>query len=127
MRFLISSSFTDSLATLDPQDQALVKQSAFDFQMNPQSPGFQFHRVTGSKEKNFWSFRANRDVRIIVYKDSATFVLCHTDHHDAAYSWAERRKIDTHPETGAAQIVELKERTEEVVQRIYRQVEPPLF
>lgn len=129
MRFLISSSFTDSLTALDPQNQLLVKQSAFDFQLSPQNPGFQFHRITKSKEKNFWSFRVNRDIRIVVYKDEATFILCYADHHDAAYAWAERRRLDVHPETGAAQLVELQERVEEVVQRIYKQVEQeePLF
>ena len=129
MRFLISSSFTDSLTALDPQNQQLVKQSAFDFQLSPQNPGFQFHRITKSKEKNFWSFRVNRDIRIVIYKDEATFILCYADHHDAAYAWAERRRLDVHPETGAAQLVELQARVEEVVQRIYKQVEQeaPLF
>ncbi len=129
MRFIIASTFTDSLAKLDPQSQSLVKQSAFDFQLNPENPGFQFHRVTKAKEKLFWSFRVNRDIRIILYKSAADFILCYTDHHDAAYTWAERRKMDIHPETGAAQLVEIRERTEEIVQRIYKQVEqePALF
>jgi len=31
-------------------------------------------------------------------------MLCYVDHHDPAYDWASRRKIETHPVTGAAQI-----------------------
>jgi hypothetical protein len=31
------------------------------------------------------------------------------DHHDKAYDWAERRKLETHPTTGAAQLVEIRE------------------
>lgn len=30
-------------------------------------------------------------------------------HHDRAYDWAERRKLQTHPKTGAAQLVEIRE------------------
>jgi hypothetical protein len=39
-------------------------------------------------------------------------LLCYVGHHDAAYSWAERRRIERHPTTGAAQLVELPERVE---------------
>lgn len=36
------------------------------------------------------------------------------DHHDKAYSWAERRKIEIHPKTGAAQLVEIRESVREI-------------
>ena len=36
------------------------------------------------------------------------------DHHDAAYHWAERRKIERHPTIGAAQLVEIRETVVEV-------------
>lgn len=36
-------------------------------------------------------------------------------HHDNAYRWVERRKLETHPKTGAAQFVEVRQRVEEVV------------
>ncbi|MGN6306786.1 MAG: hypothetical protein ACTHNH_18345 [Mesorhizobium sp.] len=41
-------------------------------------------------------------------------MLAYVDHHDDAYKWAERRRIETHPATGAVQIVEVRERIEEV-------------
>jgi len=40
--------------------------------------------------------------------------LVYVDHHDAAYKWAERRKIERHPTTGAMQLVEIRERVEEI-------------
>ena len=54
---------------------------------------------------------------------------CYVGHHDEAYRWAERHKQEVHPVTGAMQIVEVVERTEEVVRRIVREelVVPPLF
>src|SRR5262249_16837465 len=33
-------------------------------------------------------------------------LLAYVDHHDAAYKWAERRKIERHPTTGAMQLVD---------------------
>ena len=48
--------------------------------------------------------RASSDIRIIVHKTSGSLLLCYVSHHDDAYFWAERRKLETHPTTGAAQI-----------------------
>jgi superfamily I DNA/RNA helicase len=42
-------------------------------------------------------------------------LLCYVDHHDKAYQWAERRKLETHPKTGAAQLVEIRETVQEIL------------
>ena len=41
-------------------------------------------------------------------------LVAYVDHHDKAYAWAERRRIEAHPRTGAIQIVEVRERVEEI-------------
>ena len=47
-----------------------------------------------------------------------------SDSHDNAYRWAERRrKLETHPTTGAAQLVELREVVQEVVVPAYVEAE----
>jgi mRNA-degrading endonuclease RelE of RelBE toxin-antitoxin system len=129
MNFVIADTFQKALGRLTSEEQALVKQSAFDFQMNPKSPGFSYEDLKAAKDKNLWSFRVSRSLRIIVHRTQATFALCYVGHHDEAYAWAERRRIEIHPVTGAAQIVEVIERTEEHVRRIVREevVEPPVF
>jgi mRNA-degrading endonuclease RelE of RelBE toxin-antitoxin system len=114
MEFRIADTFTDSLARLPAPDQKAVKTSAFDLQTNPQNPGLQLHRIENSKDRNFWSVRVNRDIRIIVHKTEASMLLAYVDHHDDAYAWAERRRIEAHPKTGAMQIVEVRERVEEL-------------
>ena len=81
-------------------------------------PGLQFHRIDKSKDPNFWSIRVNADIRIIVHKTASSFLLCYVDHHDEAYDWAERRRIEAHPKTGAIQIVEVRERVEEIAPRL---------
>ncbi|MFM2218804.1 MAG: hypothetical protein RL240_3122 [Planctomycetota bacterium] len=119
MRFLIADSFTSSLSKLTSEEQSFVKNTAFDLQVNPAHPGLQFHRVERAKDKNFWSVRSGRDLRIIIHKTEADFLLCFVDHHNAAYAWAERRKLQTHPETGAAQLVEIRQKVQEHVVPTY--------
>jgi superfamily I DNA/RNA helicase len=59
-----------------------------------------------------------------VHKTQASFLLCYVDHHDAAYAWAERRRLETHPKTGAAQLVEIRERVQEIVIPTYVEAPP---
>lgn len=121
MDFRIADTFTDSLAHLTGDEQKAAKTTAFDLQMNPSNPGMSFHKLDKARDKNFWSVRVNRDVRLIVHRTSGSLLLCYVGHHDDAYHWAECRKIETHPNTGAAQIVEIRERIEEI--RIPKYVE----
>lgn len=114
MEFRIADSFTDSLARLTGEEQKAVKTTAFDLQMNPSSPGMQFHKLDKAKDKNFWSIRVSSDIRIIVHRATESLLLCYVAHHDDAYRWAEKRKLEVHPRTGAAQLVEIRERIEEI-------------
>ncbi|SNZ20091.1 3'-5' exonuclease [Cohaesibacter gelatinilyticus] len=114
MNFLISDTFQAALAKLANDEQKAVKLTVFDLQQDPSNPGFKFHRIDKSKDPNFWSVRVNRDIRLIIHKTQSSFLIAYVDHHDDAYKWAERRRIDTHPRTGAAQIVEVRERIEEI-------------
>ena len=124
MQFRIADSFTKALGKLNAQEQSAAKITVFDLQQDPSAPGLQFHRIDKSKDPNFWSIRSNRDIRLIVHKTAASFLICYVDHHDDAYKWAERRRIETHPKTGAAQIVEVRERVEEIALPIYTTPEP---
>lgn len=132
-RFLIANTFTESLAKLTGDEQKAAKTTVFDLQADLSHPGLDFHRVEKSKDPDFWSVRVSRDVRIIVHRSAVSTVLCYVDHHDDAYQWAERRKLETHPKTGAAQLVEVRETIQEIT--VPRAVEtmpevptkPPLF
>src|ERR1700688_255011 len=121
MEFLIADSFTDSLAKLTRDEQKAVKTTAFDLQIDPVNPGMALHRIDNAKDKNFWSARVSSDIRLIIHKTQASFLLCYVDHHDAAYAWAERRRLETHPKTGAAQFVEIRERVQEILVPTYIQ------
>jgi UvrD-like helicase C-terminal domain/AAA domain len=125
MNFLIADTFTDSLARLTGEEQKSVKTTAFDLQMNPAGTGKSFHRVDKAKDKNFWSVRVSGDIRIIVHMTQGSLLLCFVDHHDKAYDWAGRRKLETHPTTGAAQLVEIRETVTEIVVPVYVQMQMP--
>ncbi len=125
MDFLIADTFTDSLARLTGDEQKAVKTTAFDLQVNPVNPGMSFHKLDKAKDKNFWSVRVGSDLRLIVHKSDASLLLCYVDHHDKAYDWAVRRKVETHPKTGAAQLVEIRETVKEIVLPVYVQTELP--
>ncbi|MCL2656309.1 MAG: UvrD-helicase domain-containing protein [Betaproteobacteria bacterium] len=114
MNFRIADTFTTSLARLTGDEQKLVKTTAFDLQVDPTGNGHSFHKLDRAKDPNFWSVRVSRDIRLIVHKIAESLLLCYVDHHDKAYQWAERRKLEVHPTTGAAQLVEIRERVEEV-------------
>src|SRR5437879_4938816 len=115
MDFLIADTFTDSLARLTGEEQKAVKTAAFDLQLNRAKPSLSLHKIDRAKDKNFLSARASSDLRIIVHHTPNRLVLCYVAHHDPAYRWAEQRRLETHPKTGAAQLVEIRELVQEYV------------
>ena len=109
MNFRIADTFTSSLARLTGDEQKAAKTTAFDLQVDPTGNGMSFHKLDRARDPAFWSVRVTRDIRLIVHKTSGSLLLCYVDHHDKAYQWAERRRLETHPATGAAQFVEIRE------------------
>ncbi|XZE21757.1 UvrD-helicase domain-containing protein [Pirellulaceae bacterium SH449] len=61
---------------------------------------------------------------MIVHKTDASLLLCYVDHHDKAYQWAEKRRLETHPRTGAAQLVEIRETVREIEVSTYVKAAP---
>ena len=119
MEFRIADTFTQSLTRLTVEEQKQVKQTTFDAQVNPANPGLSFHKLDKVRDKSFWSLRAGSDIRIIVHRTASSLLFCYVDHHDSAYGWAERRKLEVHPQTGAAQLVELRETVREIETPVY--------
>lgn len=129
MEFRIADTFTDSLGRLSGDEQKAAKMAAFDLQLNPAHPSLSFHKLDKAKDKNFWSIRVTSDIRLIVHRNDTSLLLCYVGHHDDAYHWAERRRMETHPKTGAAQLVEIRERVQEITIPKYveeEQVRPKL-
>lgn len=78
-------------------------------------------RVDRAKDPNFWTARVNR---LVLHKQGGSTLLAWVGHHDDA--WAERRRLDVHLKTDAAQLVEIREKVEEVtVRRVVEEDAPP--
>ena len=127
MQFRIADTFTASLGRLPNEQQRAAKTTAFDLQTDPSQPGLGVHKLSNTRDPNFWSARVNRDLRVIFHRAGEDVVLCYVGRHDDAYRWAERRKLETHPTTGAAQLVELREVVQEIAVPVYVEtaVAPP--
>ena len=96
MNFLIADTFSAALRKLTAREQNAVKTTVFDLQMDPAYPALSFHRIDKSKDQNFWSIRASRDIRVIIHKTENSVLVCFVDHHDDAYKWAERHETNAH-------------------------------
>jgi mRNA-degrading endonuclease RelE of RelBE toxin-antitoxin system len=68
MPFLLADSFQTSLEKLNGDEQKAAKLAAFELQINPAHPIRQGHRLDNIKDKNFWSARASRDIRLIFHR-----------------------------------------------------------
>ena len=123
MKFHYADNFFKALNKLNSQEKSAAKNTVVDLHENISAPGLQFHRIDGSKDPHFWSVRVNRDIRIVLHKSENSVLLCYVDHHDDAYKWAERRRIETHPKTGAVQVVEVPERVEKVAAPYFEEMD----
>ena len=119
MESRIADTSTESLGRLSGEEQRAAKTTAFDLQLNPAQPGMKFHRVDRARDRNFWSVRVNRGVRVIVHETAGNLLLCYVGEHDDAYRWAERRRLEQPPHTGTAQLVEIRE--------VVRKIEIPRY
>jgi hypothetical protein len=121
----LARTFNRSLDRLPASEQAAVKPVVFDYLADPTRPGLSLHRIDRARDDRFWTIRVNRDLRIVVFKDGARSLFCYVGHHDDAYWWAERRRFEVHPVTGAAQIIEIAEIVREEIRVVQRDAPRP--
>jgi hypothetical protein len=112
----LSQDLLGNLAKFPSAVQNKVLKWAIKFQSDPTSSGINYENIQAARDANLKSVRIDQDWRGIVFKPSQgdVYVLLYVDHHDAAYRWAENRRIAINPVTGAMQIVVTEEVTETV-------------
>jgi hypothetical protein len=115
MNVLLCKSLFQSLVKLNGNENKRANEFILKFQDNPAQPGLSLERVTKTKNNNLWSLRITQELRVILYKSGDTWALLHADHHDDAYAWASKRKVEFNARTGALQVVKTVESVEEVV------------
>lgn len=109
-RVALSQEFLLRLGKLPSAVHARIVKWALKFQQDPMSPGINYETIKAARDPNLRSVRIDQDWRGIVFKPDRgdLYILLHVDHHDAAYRWAERRKMAVNPVTGALQLVSLE-------------------
>jgi len=107
----LSQDFLFQLAKLPSNVHSKVLKWAVLFQTDPTSNGINYEKIHAARDPNLKSVLIDQDWRGIVFKPESgdVYVLLYVDHHDAAYKWAERRKLAINPVTGAMQVVVVEE------------------
>lgn len=112
----LSNDFLLQLSKLPTKVHGKVMKWAIQFQADPTSSGINYENIQGARDPNLKSVRLDVDWRGIVFKPVSgdVYVLLYVDHHDAAYRWAENRKLTINPVTGAMQLVTLEQVSQSV-------------
>jgi hypothetical protein len=102
----LAQDFLVNLAKLPSAVQGKVLKWALRFQSDPTASSINYELIQNARDRNLKSVRIDQDWRGIVFKPPAgdIYVLMYVDHHDAAYRWAERRRVAVNPSTGALQV-----------------------
>ena len=132
MKFYIDKGYYKALDALANEAKKSAMVSQVQLQRAIEQPtesgkGLHLEKLQGNAGKRgFCSARANDDVRLIYHQDGENVILCHVGHHQPAYQWADRKKIMTHPTTGALQLVTLREKVIEQIVPKFVELEPEL-
>ena len=102
----LGSDFLTAFAGIPRKQQGKVREFISKFTANPTSPGINYEKVHHGGE-GVYSVRIDKAYRGIIHKPSSgrTYILLWVDHHDDAYDWAKRHRIEVHPETGSLQVI----------------------
>src|SRR5690554_6152489 len=124
-----SDKYFDSLLKLTPNEQAQANKAVMLFQQDPQHGGLHYEKLTACRDDKLRSIRVNQDVRIILatVEKQNLYLMLYIDHHDAAYDWAARRKVEINPNTGSLQVFTVQERELEAPQQAAAVEQPGLF
>lgn len=105
----ISDGFLTAFAALPKQIQGKTTEFVNKFKNNPLSPGINLEPIMGAADKKLMSVRVDQTYRGVVAREDhdKVFLLLWVDHHDKAYEWAARKKIEVNPQTGNLQVYEV--------------------
>jgi hypothetical protein len=103
---IIAKSFTESNARLSAADRGRVRQLIEKLGRDPSQPSLGLERIRRAADPECWAGRISQNLRVILHRNGDAYTLRFAGHHDDAYRWAERHRLERHTVTGAVQIVE---------------------
>jgi superfamily I DNA/RNA helicase/mRNA-degrading endonuclease RelE of RelBE toxin-antitoxin system len=106
VKVAISADFLTAFAKLPRGVQGKVTEFVNKFRNNPKSSGINYEKLNVCADKKLCSVRIDDTYRGIVVRQEETgvYLLLWVDHHDRAYKWAEKKRCEVNPQTGAIQI-----------------------
>ena len=108
MTIALSKDFLLAFSNVQRSHQKKVREFFERFQVHPESDGINYEPIQSARDKNFYSVRIDQGYRAVIAKpDPNVFVLMWVDHHDEAYRWAERKRLEVNPATGAVQVLDM--------------------
>jgi superfamily I DNA/RNA helicase len=108
MTIALSKDFLLAFSNVQKSHQKKVREFFERFQVHPESDGINYEPIQSARDKNFYSVRIDQAYRAVIAKpDPSVYVLMWVDHHDEAYRWAERKRLEVHPATGAVQVLDM--------------------
>lgn len=98
--------FLSSFSRVPKGQQKKVREFIEKFQSNPKSPGINYERIKNAADPKFRSVRIDKAYRAIVVAPPKgdVYMLAWVDHHDKAYSWAMKRRVEVNPTLGHVQV-----------------------
>lgn len=124
-----SDKYFESLLKLTPKEQSQANKAVMLFQQDRNHTSLNYEKLPAFKDNKVRSIRANQDVRIILAaaEKEDLYLMLYVDHHDAAYQWAEKRKIEINPNTGSLQVFTVEESALEHIPEPAEVSQPGLF
>ena len=114
-RMAMSADFLTAFAKLPSPQQRQVRGMIGRFERDSTTSGLNYEKIAGAMDPNMRSIRIDGSYRAIVLKphDGNIHVLLWADKHDDAYQWAARHSCNVNPETGALQVYQPRQVTEQ--------------
>ena len=106
----ISSDFLTAYSKLPKPIQAKTAEFINKFRANPLLPGLNLEKIDDAQDDKILSARINDAYRAIIARDSETnvYLILWADHHDEAYAWARRKRVDVNKKTGSIQVFDIQ-------------------
>ena len=110
----ISSDFLTAFAKLPRGIQGKTTEFVNKFRNDPNAPGINYEKLKNGIDKKIYSVRIDDTYRGIVARqpESGVYLLLWVDHHDEAYDWASRKRVDVNPSTGSVQVYDVQATSE---------------
>lgn len=99
-----------TLNALHATEAARANAAVERFLDDPSHPSLNLHPLEGDRTQRLHTFRASRELRVLLAKEGNVHVLLEVGHHDDIYSRATRLRFVANPHTGFVDLVEPSDR-----------------